>query len=229
MATSKPVCLVIGGGPGIGYSVARKWTQEQHQVVIIKRSAVAQDVLDRDCCPGVVAIQADVTNQQQMETAVNNIIEKYGQIKTMIYNAGTWILKKYEELTVEELEGQFSTSVTGLLIASKIICPKMVAAGGGVVAVTGATASLRCKPMTVGFAPAKAAQRMFTQGLARDLGPKNVHVFYTIIDGLVRPGAEEGGKHMDPEDIADTYWRVASQKRSAWTFEVDMRPFCENW
>jgi len=220
---------VIGGGPGIGYSVARKWTKENHQVVIIRRSAVAQDVLDTECCPGVVAVQADVTDHKQMENAITDIIAKYGQIKTLIYNAGSWILKNYEELTVGELEAQFSQSVTGLLIASKIICPKMVETGGGVVGVTGATASLRGKPMTVGFAPAKAAQRIFTQGLARDVGPKNVHVFYSIIDGLVRPGAEEGGKHMDPEEIAENYWRVASQKRSAWTFEVDMRPFCENW
>ena len=95
---------------------------------------------------------------------------------------------------------------------------------GGVLAITGATASLRGKPFTAGFAPAKAGQRMLVQSLARELGPQNVHVFYTIVDG-----AEEDGKHMDPEDIAETYWRVAQQKRSAWTFEVDLRPFCENW
>ena len=58
---------------------------------------------------------------------------------------------------------------------------------------------------------------------------QGVHVFYTIIDGMVRAGAEEGGKHMDPEDIAETFWRTATQNKSAWTFEVDMRPFCENW
>ena len=91
----------------------------------------------------------------------------------------------------------------------------MVLAGGGVVGITGATAALRGKPMTVGFAPAKAAQRMMAQSLARELGPKNVHVFYSIIDGLVRAGAEEGGKFMNPEDIADTYWQVATNQKPA--------------
>ena len=105
----------------------------------------------------------------------------------------------------------------------------MVAAGGGVVGITGATASLRGKPMTFGFAPAKAAQRMMAQSLARELGPKNVHVFYSIIDGLVRSGAEEGGKYMNPQDIAANYWQVATQNRSAWTHEIDMRPFSETW
>ena len=178
---------------------------------------------------GIVAIQADATDQDRMKVVVDEVESKYGPVQTMIYNAGSWILKNYQEVTIKELENQFSVAVTGLLIAAKIVCPRMVEAGGGVVGITGATASLRGKPKTIGFAPAKAAQRIMAQSLARDLGPQNVHVFYTIIDGLVKVGAEEGGQHMDPEDIADTYWKVAQQKRSAWTHEVDLRPFCENW
>ena len=225
----KPVCLVVGGGPGIGYSVARKWAANGYQVVITKRGPVAEDVLARDCAPGVLALQADVTDQERMTAVVKEIETRFGRISALIYNAGSGIFKKYEDLSVAELEKSFAINTSGLLIAAKLVCPSMVAAGSGVLAVTGATASLRGKPFTTGFAPAKAAQRMLAQSLARDLGPKNVHVFYNIIDGGVRPGAEDGGKHMDPEDIAETYWRVAQQKRSAWSFEVDLRPFCENW
>ena len=199
------------------------------QVVITRRAAVAEDVLARDVCPGVVALQADVTNEERMKAVVEEIQTRFGRIEALVYNAGSGVFKKYEDLSVAELEKSFAINTSGLLIAAKLVCPSMVAAGGGVIAVTGATASLRGKPFTAGFAPAKAAQRMLAQSLARDLGPKNVHVFYNIIDGGVRAGAEEGGKHMDPEDIAETYWRVAQQKRSAWSFEVDMRPFCENW
>ena len=198
-------------------------------MVITRRAAVAEDVLARDVCPGVVALQADVTNEERMKAVVEEIQTRFGRIEALVYNAGSGVFKKYEDLSVAELEKSFAINTSGLLIAAKLVCPSMVAAGGGVVAVTGATASLRGKPFTAGFAPAKAAQRMLAQSLARDLGPKNVHVFYNIIDGGVRAGAEEGGKHMDPEDIAETYWRVAQQKRSAWSFEVDMRPFCENW
>jgi len=227
--SQKPVCLIIGAGPGIGYSVARKWSSNGHQVVVVRRSEIAQDVLDRDISPGVVAVQADVTDQDRMKVAVDEVEAKYGRIQTLIYNAGYGVWKNYETCTVEEFEKCYSINATGLLVAAKIICPRMVQAGSGVVGITGATAALRGKPMTIGFAAANSAKRMMAQSLARDLGPKNVHVFYTIIDGLVKAGAEEGGKHMDPEDIADTYWRVAQQKRSAWTHEVDMRPFCENW
>ena len=198
-------------------------------MVITRRAVVAEDVLARDVCPGVVALQADVTNEERMKAVVEEIQTRFGRIEALVYNAGSGVFKKYEDLSVAELEKSFAINTSGLLIAAKLVCPSMVAAGGGVLAVTGATASLRGKPFTAGFAPAKAAQRMLAQSLARDLGPKNVHVFYNIIDGGVRAGAEEGGKHMDPEDIAETYWRVAQQKRSAWSFEVDMRPFCENW
>ena len=198
-------------------------------MVITRRAVVAEDVLARDVCPGVVALQADVTNEERMKAVVEEIQTRFGRIEALVYNAGSGVFKKYQDLSVAELEKSFAINTSGLLIAAKLVCPSMVAAGGGVLAVTGATASLRGKPFTAGFAPAKAAQRMLAQSLARDLGPKNVHVFYNIIDGGVRAGAEEGGKHMDPEDIAETYWRVAQQKRSAWSFEVDMRPFCENW
>ena len=226
---SRPVCLVVGGGPGIGYSVARRWASSGYQVVITRRGAIDQDQLDKECCKGVVALQADVTDEKRMKAVVEEVEARFGVIQSLVYNAGSGVFKKYENLTVAELEKSFAINTSGLLIAAKLVCPKMVKGGGGVLAITGATASLRGKPFTAGFAPAKAGQRMLAQSLARELGPQNVHVFYAIIDGGVRAGAEEGGKQMDPEDIAETYWRVAQQKRSAWTFEVDMRPFCENW
>merc|ERR1711953_866492 len=174
-------------------------------------------------------MQCDVSNKDEVVKMVDDVETKFGPVATMLYNAGNGVFKTYDNVTVEEFERCFKINTTGFLIASQIVCPRMVKRGGGVVGVTGATASLRGKPFTACFAPAKAAQRMLAQSLARDLGPKNVHVFYAIIDGGVRAGAEEGGKHMDPEDIAETYWRIAQQKRSAWSFEVDMRPFCETW
>ena len=227
--SGKPVCLVLGAGRGIGYSVARKWAKMGHQVIITRRSEVSQEDLERDVGAGVVAMQCDVTDKDQVEKTVDEVENKFGPIATVIYNAGNGVWKNYENVTVEEFETCMRINTVGLLITAQVVCPRMVGRGGGVVGVTGATASLRGKPFTSAFAPAKAAQRMLAQSLARDLGPKNVHVFYTIVDGLVKAGSEDGSKYMNPDHIADTYWDVASQKRSAWTFEVDMRPFCENW
>ena len=225
----KGVCLVVGGGPGIGYSVARRWAGAGHQVVVTRRGEVTQQEMERDCGPGVRAVTADVTDQARMAEVVAEVETQHGPITTLIYNAGSGVWKNYEKLSVAELERSFAINTSGLLIAAKLVAPKMAAAGGGVIGITGATAALRGKPFTAGFAPAKAAQRMLAQSLARELGPQRVHVFYAIIDGGVRAGAEEGGKQMDPEHIAATYWSLAHQPSSAWTHEVDMRPFCENW
>merc|ERR1712004_863164 len=94
------------------------------------------------------------------------------------------------------------------------------------------TAALRGKPMTVGFATAKAAQRMLTQSLARDLGPKGIHCFYVIVDGGIgRQSGDQGenGSRMDPDAIAADYWHVANQPKNNWTQELDCRPWVENW
>ena len=102
--SSKPVCLVVGGGPGIGYSVARKWAANGYQVVLTKRGALNQQELERDCCKGVVALQADVTDEKRMKEVVEEVESKYGQIQTLVYNAGSGVFKKYDSLTVAELE-----------------------------------------------------------------------------------------------------------------------------
>merc|ERR1712184_182301 len=112
-----------------------------------------------------------------MEMAVQQIEADLGPIHTMIYNAGTGVWKTYDQLTEKEFEMCMNTNTRGLLTASQLICPKMKQRGEGIVAVTGATASWRGKPYTAAFAAAKSAQRMLSQSLARDLGPKNVHVF----------------------------------------------------
>ena len=190
---------------------------------------MSQEDVEKEVGTGVVAMQCDVSSKEQTEKMVDEVEKKFGPVATLIYNAGNGVFKTYDNLTVADFERCMAINTTGLLIAAQIVCPRMVKRGGGVVGVTGATASLRGKPYTAAFAAAKGAQRMLTQSLARDLGPKSVHVFYTIIDGSVRAGAEEKGKHMDPDHIAQTYWDMANQKSSSWTFEVDMRPFCENW
>ena len=128
------------------------------------------------------------------------------------------------------------TNVYGLLRATQKIAPGMIerASSSGdsapsSILVTGATASLRGKPFTVGFAPQKGAQRLMTQSLARDLGPKGVHVGLFILDGQVGDAGGEDRTKLDPDAVANTYWSVANQDRTAWSFETEVRPALENW
>merc|ERR1719476_104690 len=122
----------------------------------------------------------------------------------------------------------FKTNVHGLLKVTQLVAPGMVERGEGKIMITGATASLRGKPFTVGFAPPKGAQRLLAQGLARDLGPKGVHVGYFIIDGGIGTDDKNPAK-IDPNAIADTYWNVANQPKTCWSFETEVRPAIENW
>ena len=127
------------------------------------------------------------------------------------------------------------TNVHGLLRATQKIAPGMIdrAATSTTtqqsILVTGATASLRGKPFTVCFAPQKGAQRLLAQSLARDLGPKGVHVGLFVIDGQVGKTDTDDPSKLDPDAIADTYWTVANQPKTAWSFETEVRPAVETW
>jgi len=229
---AQKVCVVFGYGPGIGAACARRWINEGFKVAIIARNKDKLQSFESQHGSKTKGYSCDVTNRQQMEQTVAQIEVDLGPIDTLIYNAGNGVWKKYDELTEQQFDSCIATNAKGLLTAAQLICPKMVKNGGGNVAVTGATASLRGKPFTAAFAAAKSAQRMLAQSLARDLGPKNVHVFYVIVDGLVdkneAPGTEQPGR-LDPNAIAESYWNLAQQPKSCWTFELDVRPSVENW
>ena len=151
-------------------------------------------------------------------------------------NARCRTKQTWDKVDLELFDAAMKTNVYGLLRATQKIGPGMIERAAAdtasplppAILVTGATASLRGKPFTVGFAPPKGAQRLLAQSLARDLGPKGVHVGLFIIDGVVGVGPDDPTK-LDPNAIAATYWSVASQPRTCWSFETEVRPAVENW
>jgi len=219
------VCVIFGAGQKMGYSLARQWAKNGYKVVVSRRSEISESDLS-ELGSSVTSIPCDVTKQEDITNLVGKVESSLGPIDTVIYNCGSFIFNTWDKISLQDFEFSFNVNTKGLLMVAKAVCPGMVTRGQGVVAITGATASLRGRPMASAFAPAKASQRMLAQSLARDLAPKGVHVFYTILDGQIRDN-EEG--YMKPGDIAETYWSIASQKKSAWTFEADMRPYTENW
>lgn len=225
---SKKVCAVFGYGPGLGAAVARKWSQEGFSVAILSRT-LAKVESAASSIPNTKGYACDVSKPEDVAAAVASIEKDLGPIDCLVYNAGNGVWKKWDQIPIPDFEAGFKTNVSGLLKASQEIVPKMLARGsGGQVLITGATASLRGKPITSGFAPHKGAQRMLAQALARDLGPKGVHVGYFIIDGAI--GADDSNPaKLDPNAIADTYWTVANQPKSCWSFETEVRPSVETW
>merc|ERR1712226_1706349 len=156
------VCVVIGVGPGLGMSCVRHWAKEGYKVAMVSRTASKLEAAAAEN-PGTFAFAGDVTNPESLKSTLTAVEQKLGEIHTVVYNAGNGVFATYENVSHEKLEMAMKTNVHGLLTVAQHLGPKMTARGEGVIAVTGATAALRGKPMTVGFATAKAAQRMLTQ------------------------------------------------------------------
>jgi len=213
-----------------------KWARQGYKVALVGRThAKLSACADKIAGEGGVAkaFVADCTKEEDVKAACDAIEGEFGApIETAVYNAaGSAPWKKWDEVAAADLMSSLQGSAVGLFHVAQRVCPGMVSRGSGTLAITGATASLRGKPVTTCFAAGKAAQRSLAQSLARDLGPRGVHVYYVIVDGGVAPPPPEAcpATKIAPEAIAQTYWDLHSQPKSCWTFEVDVRPNVETW
>jgi NADP-dependent 3-hydroxy acid dehydrogenase YdfG len=155
-----------------------------------------------------------------------------GNVDVLIYNAGSGSWQTVDEITPDDFERSWRVTALGALVASQQVIPAMKQRGSGNIIIVGATASLRGRPQTTGFAAAKAAQRSLAQSMAKHLGPSGIHVSLLIIDGSIAAAgsAEAGrGERLDPRDIAELAHYLTTQPQSAWSFEVDVRPSKETW
>lgn len=223
------VCVVVGIGPGIGGCVAQKFAKEGYQVAVTARTEEKVNTMAAEI--GGKGYAYDCTDAAATTEALKKIRADFGQpIHTLIYNAGQGAFNSFDETTPEIFERCWKTNSQGLFFHAKEVAEEMKA-NGGVIGVTGATASWRGMPATSAFAPAKAAQRLLCQSLARELGPKGVHVFMAVIDGVVdiptsrqRMPNKPDNEWLSPAAIADTYFSVASQPASCWTTEINVVP-----
>uniref|UniRef100_A0A7S3L884 Short-chain dehydrogenase/reductase SDR n=1 Tax=Amphora coffeiformis TaxID=265554 RepID=A0A7S3L884_9STRA len=214
------VAAVFGYGPGLGAALAQKWSQQGFKVALLSRTLEKVEAAAKEI-PNSKGVACDVSDMNSIETAVKEIESSMGPIDTVLWNAGSGVWDTWDKIDLDKFELSMRTNCSGLLKATQLAAPGMIERKEGGIYVTGATASLRGKPFTAGFAPAKGAQRLLAQSLARDLGPKGIHVGLFIIDGLIN--------EMTPAAIAESYWNVASQPMSCWSFETELRPSTENW
>ena len=228
---TKPVCAIIGIGPKNGAAFARCFDKAGYRIALLSRSTTFSEELANELSEAR-AYACDAADPASVEVALSQVRSELGAVDVLIYNAGNGSWKDVEEITAEEFELGWRVNSLGALVASQQVIPDMKAQGAGNIIFVGATASLRGRPKTAGFASAKAAQRSLAQSMAKHLGPQGIHVSLLIIDGGIDfPGAAdaEAGKRLDPDDIATLAHYVTTQPRSAWTFEVDVRPNQENW
>jgi NAD(P)-dependent dehydrogenase (short-subunit alcohol dehydrogenase family) len=232
---SAPVCVVAGVGPGTGAALARRFAAGGHRVAMLARSAERLGALEREIA-GCRGYAVDVTDAAAVRAVVDRIGGELGAPRVLLHNAVSGQFGEFLDVTPEDLERTFRTNVLSLMLLGQAIVPGMLAAGGGAIVVTGNTSAWRGAKTFAAFAPSKAAQRILAQSMARSLGPKGIHVAYVVIDAVIDvPWTRQmfAGRpdefFAQPAAIAETVWHVAAQERSAWTFEVDLRPFGETW
>jgi NAD(P)-dependent dehydrogenase (short-subunit alcohol dehydrogenase family) len=230
-----PVCVIVGAGPGNGAAFARQFSRAGYRVALLARNAAALEALAAEIA-GTRAYVYDAGRPADAQAVFERIRSELGPVSTLIYNASTRAFGDIDDTTPESFEAAWRVNAQGLLVAAQAVLPDMRAAGGGSIVVIGATASRTGGAGFVAFAAAKAAQRSLAQSLARRLGPEGIHVAYVVIDAMVdmpasRAMAPEAPDDFfaRPEDIAESVFFLARQPRSAWTFELDLRPFGESW
>ena len=225
----KPVCVIIGIGPKNGRAFAQRFAQEGYAVALLSRSTDYSSGLATELAGKAYA--CDVTDPEAIKQAFAHVREDLGDVDVLLYNAGSGKFGTFDDVSDDEFEKGWQINVRGLLQSTREVVGPMRRKRNGAIVVTGATASLRGKPFTAAFASAKAAQRSLAQSFARQLGPEGIHVALVIVDGGIGTDDQSGeeGTHLRPGDIAQTVYHLATQPKSAWSFEVDVRPFKENW
>ena len=231
----KPIAIVTGVGPGTGSAIVRRFSSEGFRVIALARSpdrirALEQELTDTH------AVICDVSSEGEVAEVVADVRNRYGAPNVLIHNAvgGGW--GTFLEIEPKMLDRNFQVNVMGLLYLAREVAPDMVKAGSGTILVTGNTSAIRGKANFAGFAPTKAAQRILSESIARDLGPRGIHVAYVLIDAVIdvprmRERLQEAPDDffIKPSAIADELWHLYRQDRSAWSFLSEIRPFGEKW
>jgi len=237
-AQQMPVAVVVGVGPGTGASLARRFAKG-YRVALVARNADYLKTLAEEIRAGAgqaLEAPADSGNLAEVASAFAAIRAKLGDPEVLLYNAGSGTWGTILDITPEQYEASWRVNALGGFLCAKEVVPAMIARGRGAILFTGATAGVKAGPRSIAFGPAKFAMRGLAQSLARDLGPKGIHVAWINIDGGIDiPRVRRGNPNLKDEDllqpdaIAETYWHLAHQDRSAWTMELELRPFKEKF
>src|SRR5216683_2397066 len=230
------VAVVLGVGPGLGASLARRFAKGYAVAISARNEKYLHSLAAEIIAAGgkVIEVPADVGARAQVSAAFKSIREQLGEPEVLIYKAGGGKWGNINEVTVEQFEDAWRVGAYGAFVSAKEVVPDMIASKRGVILFTGATAGMKAGPNSIAFGPAKFALRGLAQSLARDLGPKGIHVAWINVDGAINiPGRRipnmKDEDQLDPDAIAETYWHLAHQHPSAWTMELEVRPFKEKF
>ena len=242
MAEAK-VALIVGAGEATGGAIARRFAREGFVACVTRRSPEKlQPLVDRIEAEGgkARAFGSDARSEDQVVELVQTIEREVGPIEVCVFNVGGNVRFPIRQMTARVYTKVWEMGALAGFLAGREVAKVMVPRGRGTVLFTGATASLRGGNGFAAFAGAKHALRALAQSMARELGPEGIHVAHVVIDGAIdtpfirdsfpeRYALRERAGILDPEAIAENYWQLHRQPRSAWTHELDLRPWMERW
>jgi NAD(P)-dependent dehydrogenase (short-subunit alcohol dehydrogenase family) len=233
------VAAVLGIGPALGASIARRFAREGYAVALMARRSEEIDPVERSIAAAggrALALRADATQADSVAAAFRRVREELGAPDVFVYNAGSFQPGGVLEISPETFEQSWRVNCMGAFLAAREVLPAMVERGRGTVLLTGATASLRGSARFSCLAVGKFGLRALAQSMARELGPQGVHVAHILIDGQIdtprvrqmQPGREDATL-LAPDAIANEYWNLHAQHPTAWTLELDLRPSVEKF
>jgi NAD(P)-dependent dehydrogenase (short-subunit alcohol dehydrogenase family) len=242
MAESK-VALVIGAGEATGGAIARRFAREGYTACVTRRNAdkLKPLVEQIERAGGKArAFGSDARKEGEVAELVQAIERDVGPIEVCVFNVGGNVRFPIRETTARVYTKVWEMAALAGFLVGREAAKVMVPRGRGTILFTGATASLRGGKGFAAFAGAKHALRALAQSMARELGPEGIHVAHVVIDGAIdtpfirenfpeRYALKEKSGILDPEAIAESYWQLHLQQRSAWTHELDLRPWMESW
>jgi len=238
-----PVALVVGAGDATGGAIAKRFAREGLVACVTRRSAdKLAPLVDEIRAAGFAArgFASDARKEEDVVALVEQIEREVGPIEVFVFNIGANVPASILEETARKYFKVWEMACFGGFLNGREVARHMVERGRGTMIYTGATASLRGSANFAAFAGAKHALRALAQSMARELGPKGVHVAHVIVDGAIdtdfirsnfpqRYALKERDGILNPEHIAENYWMLHRQPRDAWTFELDLRPWIETW
>ncbi|KAF7585889.1 hypothetical protein BBP40_009927 [Aspergillus hancockii] len=242
----KPFAIIAGVGPGTGASIARKFAKSYSVVLLARNPANFNAVVDEINSTGgqATGISTDLADSNSVKSAFEKITQQYGEspLAAAVFNSGGGFVRKpFLELTEDEFVSGFNSQGRGAFNFAQRTLPLLQQAQAAglqyppTLIFTGATASVKGSATFSSFATGKFALRALAQSLAREFGPKGVHVSHVIVDGVIDiPRTKEWkfeheDAKLDPNAIADAYWHLHTQPRTTWGFELDIRPYVEKW
>ena len=234
---SSETAIIFGAGPGLGLALARRFAAENMQVAAIARNFdKLSAMIESGGCDNVRPYAADVSNSDDIHRVFNHIDRDFGPPDIVVFNAGAFQKANVLDIEPADFERCWRIGCLGGLLVGQAAARRMIAQGHGTIIFTGATAALRGSAGFANLAVPKFGLRALAQSMARELGPQGVHIGFVIIDGQIeseryRHLTDERGSDslLAPDAIAEIYLQLHRQPRSAWSHEIDVRPWSEKF